>query len=102
MNVVWTPEKLRVLRDAAVRGQDARAVAELFGCTVIAAQQQARKMGVKLHKRRLTAEENNPAWTPTALAASRAELRLSPDLWDEIQAIRREWATAPRYKLRHW
>jgi hypothetical protein len=102
VSIRWTADRLRVLRQAAVRGQDARAVAQLFGCSVGAAQQQARKLGVTLHKRRLTAEQSSAAWTPTALAASRAELRLSPDLWDEIHAIRAEWNTAPRYKLKHW
>jgi hypothetical protein len=102
MTIRWTADKLRVLRSMAERGSDARAAAELFGCSILAAQQQARKLGVTLHKRRRTAEEDNPAWTPTAVAASRPVLRLSPDLLEEIEAIRREWSTAPRYKLRHW
>ncbi len=101
MTVRWTAAKHRELRNAATQFRDAREVAALFGCTVCAVQQQARKLGVTLRKRR-NAPEADAAWTPTAVAASRAELRLSPDLWDEIQAIRREWATAPRYKLRHW
>jgi hypothetical protein len=102
MNVRWTPEKKRVLQTMAERGTDARAAAELFGCTIIAVRQQAQRLGVKLHKRRIVPEEANSAWTPTAVAASSAEPRLSPALWEEIEAIRREWNTAPRYKLRHW
>jgi hypothetical protein len=93
----WSEADHAYLRDAAATGRDARSLAKHFGVSLSALEQRARLLGVKLHRQRQPlAERYGEAPVPLG------DGRLSPELQQEIAAIKAERATAPRYKLRHW